>query len=445
MQPDTSKRGLALSDALNKTPQSGSRSLPGELFEEDLRNSKVAVKSAPATLPSNRRPLRICIVTYDFYETDSRAIRYADALAQRGDEVDVFALRRRGTARAEKLFGVRVQRLQTRSFNEKSRLSYAWRVILFLTRALYHVSVNDLRKKYDVVHVLSGPDLLVFSGLLPKLRGCPLILDIRDILPEFYASKFGVSEQSLGFRFLCVVERLSAAAATHVITSNSIWRERLLSRSVRPDKCTVVLNVPDRVIFTPRREITPASDRFLLLYHGTLNWHQGLDLAIRAFANIKDQAPEADFHIYGDGTSKTELLALVQQLNLQQRVLLHDRVPMRDIPSVMETAKLGIVPKRKDRFGNEAFSTKILEFMAMGIPVIVSDTTVERLYLNDSVVRFFSGEAGDLSRCMLDLIKHLDVRTDLAQRAAEFVARNDWAHMKHGYLNLVDGLLDSAG
>jgi len=44
-------------------------------------------------------------------------------------------------------------------------------------------------------------------------------------------------------------------------------------------------------------------------------------------------------------------------------------------------ADLGIVPKRKDNFGNEAFSTKILEFMAMSVPVIVSDTMVDKFTL----------------------------------------------------------------
>ena len=250
------------------------------------------MKNWAGTLPPNRSSLRVCMVTYDFYETDSRAMRYAEALVQRGDEVDVFALRRRGTARVESLFGVRVQKLQGRSFNEKGRFSYAWRVLLFLIRALYHVSVNDLLKNYDVVHVLSGPDLLVFSALLPKLRGTPIILDIRDILPEFYASKFGVPEKSIGFRSLCVIERICAGFANHVdhLQSTS-GRNDCCPVLLKSGECTVVLNVPDRTIFNPRKENGGETDRFLLLYHGTLNWHQGLDLAIRAFANIKDLVP----------------------------------------------------------------------------------------------------------------------------------------------------------
>jgi glycosyltransferase involved in cell wall biosynthesis len=389
-----------------------------------------------------RRPLRVCMVAYAFYETDSRVMRYAEALANRGDQVDVFSLRKPGKPETETIGGVRVRRLQGRLFNEKSLFSYIWRIFLFLTRALYQVSIHDLSKKYDIVHIHSVPDFLVFSALLPRFRGTPIILDIRDILPEFYASKFGVSENSLGFRFLCLAERLCAKFASHVIIANHTWQERLLSRSVNPGGSTVVLNVPDRSIFTPSKKSKDVGDRFLILYHGTLNWHQGLDVAVRAFAKVKDLAPEAEFHIYGDGPATADLLLLIEQLQLENRVLLHERIPLREIPSVLETAKLGIVPKRKDNFGNEAFSTKILEFMAMGVPVVVSDTKIDRHYFDDSVVRFFRGEdENDLAHAILDLIRHREMRQALIEGATEFVARNDWAQKKHEYLNLVDELL----
>jgi glycosyltransferase involved in cell wall biosynthesis len=239
-----------------------------------------------------------------------------------------------------------------------------------------------------------------------------------------------------------MAERFCAGFASHVIIANHAWQERLLSRSVNPGGSTVVLNVPDRSIFTRGDKNSDVTDRFLILYHGTLNWHQGLDLAVRAFAKVKDLVPEAEFHIYGDGPSKPELVSLIGQLQLENRVLLHERIPLREIPSVIETAKLGIVPKRKDNFGNEAFSTKILEFMAMSVPVIVSDTRIDRYYFDDSVVRFFRGEdENDLAHSMLDLIRHREMRLALIERAKEFVARNDWAQKKHEYLNLVDGLL----
>ncbi len=404
----------------------------------------VEINSGQESAPLNRRPLRVCMVAYTFYETDSRVIRYAESLVQRGDQVDVFSLGKAGASAKETLHGVRIWRLQGRVFDETGRFSYLWRVLLFLARALYQVSMHDLSQKYDLVHVHSVPDFLVFTALFPRLRGVPVILDIRDILPEFYASKFGVSERSIGFRFLCLVERLCARFASHVIVASHTWQERLLSRSVKAGQCTLVLNVPDRSIFVQSERKKDAKDRVLLLYHGTFNQHQGLDVAVRAFAKIKDLAPDAEFHVYGDGPSKSELGSLIEQLHLENRVVLHERRPLWEIPKIVETARLGIVPKRKDNFGNEAFSTKILEFMAMGVPVIVSDTNVDRYYFDDSIVRFFrAGDEDDLARCILDLIQHPDKRLALAECAAKFVSQNDWALKKQDYFNLVDGLLAS--
>src|SRR5215472_16075683 len=137
-------------------------------IKEPREKSQVRALKAILGAPPNRRPLRICMVSYTFYETDSRVMRYAEALAQRGDEVEVFALRRQGTPHSEVSRGVRVRRIQGRLFNEKSRFSYLWRILLFLARALYQVSLFDLRQKYDLVHVHSVPDFLVFAALVPR-------------------------------------------------------------------------------------------------------------------------------------------------------------------------------------------------------------------------------------------------------------------------------------
>ena len=133
----------------------------------------VEINSGQESAPLNRRPLRVCMVAYTFYETDSRVIRYAESLVQRGDQVDVFSLGKAGASAKETLHGVRIWRLQGRVFDETGRFSYLWRVLLFLARALYQVSMHDLSQKYDLVHVHSVPDFLVFTGLFPRLRECP--------------------------------------------------------------------------------------------------------------------------------------------------------------------------------------------------------------------------------------------------------------------------------
>ena len=392
--------------------------------------------------PALRKPLRICMVSYSFYERDNRVMRYAETLAKRGDHVDVFALQRENLPPDENLNGVHLHRLQSRTVNEKSRFSYLARILQFLFRAMYSVSANHLRAKYDLLHIHSVPDFIVFTGLLPRLTGTPVILDIHDILPEFYGSKFGAKTDSLIFRLMLAIEKISTMFSSHVIIANHIWQERLLARSVKPGKCTVVLNCPDRSIFYASGHIQKSTDRFLLLYPGTLNWHQGLDLAIRAFGRISEQVPQADFYIYGDGPSKVDLDDLIRELRLENRVFIRQPLPLREVAQIIESADLGIVPKRKDNFGNEAFSTKILEFMAMGVPVIVSDTQVDRFYFDDSVVRFFrGGEEEDLAQSMLDLIQNAEKRRLLVANATRYVETVDWTAKQHEYLSLVNQLV----
>jgi len=384
------------------------------------------------------------MIAYSFYETDNRVMRYAETLAQRGDHVDVLALQRDGMPREETLNRVNLVRLQRRELNEKRRLSYLMRILQFLFRAMYEVSARHLHQKYDFIHVHSVPDFLVFAAWLPRISGTPVVLDIHDILPEFYNSKFGAASNSLTFRFLKSVERVSGRFSGHVIVANHIWQERLLSRSLEPGKCTVVLNSPDRSIFKRQASRPVKQERVSLLYPGSINWHQGLDLAIRAFGKIASRVPHADFHIYGEGPLKQDLVGLVKQLNLENRVLFHKPVALREMAKIIEAADLGIVPKRSDNFGNEAFSTKILEFMAVGVPVLVADTLVDKYYFDDSVVRFFqAGNEQDLARCMLELIQNPDRRRLQAEQATRFIDKNDWTSRKHEYLDLVDGMVAS--
>ena len=384
--------------------------------------------------------MNICMIAYTFYEGDNRVMRYAEALAKRGDNVDVIALGKEGEAREATINGVHVFRIQKRIKDEKGPFSYFHRISTFLIRSWFVVTKKHLQKSYQVLHVHSVPDYLVFAAWIPRLTGARIILDIHDILPELYASKFKVSAKSTIFRLLLGIEQISCAFANHVIIANHIWRERLISRSVAPAKCSVFLNYPDRSIFQPRGR-TRTGVKFVMLYPGSLSWHQGLDIAIRAFSQIKDKVPNVEFHIYGEGSARNSLIDLAQQLEIQDRVLFHSATSLREVSQVIEDSDLGIIPKRKDSFGDEAFSTKTLEFMALGVPIIVSDTTVDKYYFNDQIVTFFSGgNADNLAQRMLQLIQNPEARRKQIDGASEFVKQYDWDSKKDEYLSLVNSL-----
>lgn len=178
-----------------------------------------------------------------------------------------------------------------------------------------------------------------------------------------------------------------------------------------------------------------------MVYPGSLNFHQGLDVAIKALGKIRNELPQAELHIYGEGGYKPALMKLVDALELQDRVHFHNPVPLDKIADKIADADLGIVPKRNDFFGGEAFSTKILEFMSLGIPVIVSRTRIDQFYFTDDVVKFFEPEnEDDLAQSILTLEKDKRLRERMIQNASKLIEDYMWDTKKLEYYALVDSL-----
>ena len=382
------------------------------------------------------------MVAYSFYEIDNRIMRYAEALADRGDHVDVLCLMRNGSPSVEKMNGVNVYRIQKRERNERRKISYLGRMISFFVRSSYYLAKKSFQQPYDLIHVHSVPDFEVFAAFVPKIFGAKVILDIHDIVPEFYASKFSVGKDSLVFNSLKRLEKCSAAFSDHVIIANHLWEKVITSRSVATNKCSTYLNYPDSRMFNNARRTRKDDGHFIMIYPGTLNWHQGLDIAIKAFDRIKEQAPHAEFHIYGGGGSKDQLSMIIKERSLHGRVKLMDTVSLEQIGEIMANADLGVVPKRNDSFGGDAFSTKIFEFMALGVPVIVANTRVDSYYFNDHVVKFFqAGDEQSLADAMLSMIQNAELRKTLAESAMTYVKQHSWDAKRQDYYELVDRLI----
>jgi len=386
--------------------------------------------------------MRACMVAYTFYETDNRVRRYAETLFRRGDQVDAIVLRRAGQSSFETINGVNVYRIQRRIIDEGGPFSYLIKLLLFFVRSMWLLTLRHLKHPYDLIHVHSVPDFQVFTTLVPRLMGAKVILDIHDIVPELYASKFKISDRSIPFRMLVLMEKLSVVYSNHIIVANHLWTERLGRRSGHPEKCTTILNYPDPAIFRPRPSKSRQDGEFVMCYPGTLSWHQGVDLVIDAMARLGDKAANLRLIIFGDGAERERLTSMVENYGLGDRVSIGGGVPIEQVASTMASVDLGIEPKRKRSFGNEALSTKILEFMAVGVPVLASSTRINRMYFEDGLIAFFESEdVDDLAAEILRLIEQPAITSTLRERGLKFIEENNWNIKKHEYLDLVDGLV----
>jgi glycosyltransferase involved in cell wall biosynthesis/peptidoglycan/xylan/chitin deacetylase (PgdA/CDA1 family) len=395
--------------------------------------------AVPAASRNTRK--KVCMVVYSHYETDSRVRGYAEALARRGDRVEVISLAHDDSLLGQATInGVTVRRIQSREANERNKWVFALRQVRFLLAAMVCLSRRQREARYDLVHVHNIPDFLVFAAWHAKWGGAKLILDIHDIVPELFEDKFGGRGRGFYVKILKAIEKASAAFADHVIVANHLWTERLTARSVAKDKCSVSLNYVNQAIFFPHQR-TRSDEKTVMIFPGSFQWHQGLDVAIEALALVREQVPNAELHLYGNGRMEPELRALAERLGLNGSVRFFGSVPLDRMPEVMANADLGVVPKRADGFGNEAYSTKIMEFMSQGVPVIASRTKIDTYYFDESVVRFFpSGDVRGLADAMLELIRRKDLREALSARGREYAARNSWEVRKKDYFDLVDSI-----
>lgn len=402
--------------------------------------SRYYCSSLPVAQRNSRK--KVCMVAYTQYNSDNRVRRYAEALAKRGDHVEVIALGGVSTA-TDELKGVKVHRILSRNSEEKRKRDYVLRLARFCLASSILLNRRHSEVQYDLIHVHNMPDFLIFTGWYAKLTGAKLLLDIHDLTPELFASKFKTRASSYYVKALRAIEKVSAAFADHVIVSNDLWRKTLVSRSAPDEKCSVFLNHVDREVFY-RRPRTRNDDKFIMVFPGSFQWHQGLDIAIKALVEIVKQVPNAELHLYGGGgrgDALARLAELADSLQLDGKVRFMGDFPLEQIAEVIANADLGVVPKRADSFGNEAYSTKIMEFMSQGIPVVASRTKIDTFYFDETVVRFFeSGNSAALAEAVLDIAKNKQLRDSLSSRGYEYAERHCWDSRRHAYFELVDAL-----
>lgn len=404
---------------------------------------EVAAYCRPFRPQQARSPRQVAMLSYSFYDTDNRVRRYAETLARRGDKVKIFCLGTDEQVRSREwttLNGVEILRLQSRINRETGKWLPAWRLSCFFWRALINLGPRNLPGGCDLLHVHNIPDFLVFAGLRLKLRGTAIILDIHDIVPELYESKFTSGRWSILAAGLRLIEKASCRFSDHVIIANHIWKKTIQSRSAPVEKVTAMVNNVDLDLFS-RKPRTRTDDRIVLLYPGTLNHHQGMDIAVNAMATLTREFPQIELHIYGSGLTLPALQEQSSRLGLTDHVKFFKSVQLDGIAFLMANADIGIVPKRAEGFGDQAYSTKIMEFMSQALPVALSRTRIDSLYFNDSVAAFFeSGNAEALAAAVRRIINDPEYRQQISQAGYAYAQANSWKNMKGIYLDIVDRL-----
>lgn len=384
--------------------------------------------------------MRICMIYYTF-AGNTILWREAEALVERGHHVDIICLGRKEIGKKAEKDKLNIYQVQRRRFDEKGVIAYLWKYARFFVSTTFLVTLLHIRRPYNVIHVTSPPNLMVYASLFPKLLGAKVILDVHDIEPEFFMRKFGKSDYHAIIRIIKFIERMAVHFADHVITVTDIWRDKIIYRTGIPDpKCTVLMNVPSLKSLKAQRT-NSNSGVFRLLYPGTLGEHFGAETIIKALPFLKERIPSIRLDIYGDGNQKEYLIRLTQQLGLAGSVRFRDLVSRDELFKIMQDVDLGVVPTKDGVFSGEALSGKSLEFLAVGTPIVITRTAASEYYYDESMVKFFEpGNPQDLAKAVHDLYRNPDKRKQMVEDAKKFNEKHNWEDYKKIYYRVIDNL-----
>jgi len=393
--------------------------------------------------PGGRRRVRIAMVAYSNYETDPRLPRTAKAFTSQGYLVDVYCLAREKSDRSVRENGVRIFRLPLQRKRGRS-VNYLVRYGAFFLWTTALMSIQHLRRRYDVVFVHNLPNFLVFSATIPRIAGAKVVLEIHDPAPELLSAIREDGPPPWLLRMTEVEERASLGFADSVITVSEPMRARLLA--IRPSMpVSVVMNTPEIDGF--RRP--PAGEPMLpgqwLVYCGTIAYRHGLDLVVEALAKLTPEFPDLGLAIGGEGPEVDAVLALAADLGVADRVKFLGLVPTRDVPKLLAGATAGVSALREDDFGALVFSMKVPEYLAAGLPVICSRTRTMRDYFDEDELFFFTpGDVDDLARAIRELLGDLGEATTRPMRAQAKLDTLDWSRQSDVLVETIESLIGSA-
>jgi len=386
--------------------------------------------------------IRVLVIAYTDYTYDARVRRHAEALALRGDHVDVIAL---DTTKCGRLNGVNVLAIEIARYRGSSRTRYLSTYTSFFARASLIGLRRSLSNRYDVVVVCTMPDAAVISAIPLKFLGSKVVLDIHDTMPEIYLDKFGGRGGAFGARLLMAQERICASLADRVIAVHEPHRDRLKLAGIPENKISVILNSPDNKAFSPVSPSPSDNDaEFSIVCHGVISRRLGLDVAVEAMSLIRDRVPTARLTVIGGGEDLASAKSLVTKLDMADRVRFLGRLPLAQLPQLLARAKVGLVPNRATETTHLMLPVKLLEYAALRIPTIAARLhTIEHYFGPDAVLFFKPGQPASLADAIEELWRYPDRRAELARSAERVLHKLDWPSQRINYYKTIDTLTGS--
>ena len=380
---------------------------------------------------------------------DRRVWNEANALRDAGYQVSIICPK---GVNAEESFlvldGIRIYR-HPLPLDARGALGY----LLEYSSALFWESLLTWRvfftTGFDAIHACNPPDLIFFiGGFFKFLFGKKFLFDHHDINPELYEAKF--RRKDFFHRLLLGAERATFATADISIATNNSYREIAITRGkMNPEKVFVVRSGPslERMRILPPEPALKKGRKFLVGYVGVMGAQEGIQYLLEAARHIIRDLGREDiqFGLVGGGPELEHLKALAGELGIADYVTFTGRAPDAEMLAMLNTADVCVNPDEYNAMNDKSTMNKIVEYMALGKPIVQFDLTEGRYSAGEASLYAARNDAQDLARNILKLIDDPALCARMGEIGRRRVVEElSWAHETPKLLAAYDALFDGA-
>ena len=360
---------------------------------------------------------------------DQRVWKEASSLQKAGYRVTVLCPRGKGYERGHEVIdGIHIHRHPLPK-EGNSALGYVREYASALLWEFLYTWWIYLRRGFNVIQGCNPPDNIFLIAVPFKLLGVKYIFDHHDANPELYLSKFG--RRGVFYQIQVWLEKLTYRASDVVMATNGSYRDLAIARGgLDPQNVFVVRNGPDLETFKP----VPADvslkygKKYLVGYVGTMSVQDGLDILLDIALHIKNLGRrDIHFTCVGGGPGLPSLRKMLQEKDLSDMVDFTGRIPDQQLLEILSTADVCVNPDKPCEMNDISTMIKIMEYMALGKPIVQFDLKEGRFSARDAAIYAdIENQVPDFAAKILWLLDNPDERERMGEFGRKRVA-NDLA------------------
>lgn len=306
---------------------------------------------------------------------DRRVWLEACALRENGYDVTVLCPRRHDFPRGHEMIdGIRVYRHPMTEAGS-GLLGYTREYGCALFWEILYSWWIYLRHGFSVIQGCNPPDLIFLVALTFRLFGVKYIFDVHDVSPELYFGKYG--KKGVVYKLQLWLEKLSFRSSDVVICTNGSYRKLAIRRGgADPASTFIVRNGPDLRSFksVPANPALKFGKPYLVGYVGVMGSQDGLDILLEVARYIKGLGRrDVHFTCIGGGSCLNQLREMVREKDLEDMVTFTGRIPDAPMIEILSTADVCVNPDRPCEMNSMSTMVKIMEYMALGKPIVQFD------------------------------------------------------------------------